>query len=66
MSNLEFNKEELSLLQMLLKKEEVTTRIEVHHARWSFEYRDYLKQKGKMINGLIEKIKPLLPEEEAA
>jgi len=66
MLNVEFNEEELSLLQMLLKKEEFTTRIEVHHARWSFEYRDYLKQKEKIIDGLLARIKPLLPEEKAA
>jgi hypothetical protein len=66
MMNVEFNKEELSLIQMLLKKEEVMTRIEVHHARWSFDYRDYLKQREKMIGSLLERIKPLLPEEKAA
>ena len=40
---LEVTKEELSLLKMLLNREEVSTRIEIHHARMSFEYRDYLE-----------------------
>ena len=33
MLNLEVSKEELGLISMLLRKEEVVTRIELHHAR---------------------------------
>ncbi len=64
--NIDVSKEEASLLNMLLKKEEVTTRVEIHHARMSFEYRDYLKQREKLIVSLLERVKQLLPEEEKA
>jgi len=59
---LEISKEELSLMKMLLTREEVTTRIEIHHARMSFEYRDYLKARQKEISDLLEKINKLVPE----
>jgi flagellar biosynthesis/type III secretory pathway chaperone len=60
---LEVTKEELSLLKMLLNREEVSTRIEIHHARMSFEYRDYLKAREKEIGELLERIKQHLPDE---
>jgi hypothetical protein len=66
MMNVELSKEELSLIQMLLKKEEITTRVEIHHARRSFDYREYLKQREKMIRDLLERVIPLVPEEKAA
>lgn len=63
MINLELSKEELSLIKMLLRREELSTRIEIHHARRTFEYRDYLKMREKEIRDLLEKIKSLLPDE---
>jgi hypothetical protein len=60
---LELTKEDLSLLKMLLNREEVTVRIEIHHAKASFEYRDYLKARQKEIGELLEKIKNHLPED---
>jgi hypothetical protein len=63
MTALEVTKEELSLLKMLLNREEVSTRIEIHHARMSFEYRDYLKAREKEIGELLERIKQHLPDE---
>jgi hypothetical protein len=48
---------------MLLNREEVSTRIEIHHARMSFEYRDYLKAREKEIKELLERIKQHLPDE---
>jgi hypothetical protein len=48
---------------MLLNREEVTVRIEIHHAKASFEYRDYLKARQKEISELLEKIKHHLPED---
>jgi hypothetical protein len=62
MMTLEISKEELTLLKMLLNREEVTTRIEIHHARMSFEYRDYLKARQKEISDLLDKISKLLPD----
>ena len=61
---LEVTKEELSLLKMLLNREEVSTRIEIHHARKSFEYRDYLKARQKEISELLARIKQHLPDEQ--
>jgi hypothetical protein len=61
--NLEVTKEELALLKMLLAREEVETRIEIHHARRSFEYRDYLKLRDAEIQELLAKIRKLLPDE---
>ncbi len=63
MMNLEVSKEELALIKMLLGREELSTRIEIHHARMSFEYRDYLKTREKEIRDLLEKVKKLLPDE---
>jgi hypothetical protein len=59
---LEVTQEELSLLKMLLNREELSTRIEIHHARMSFEYRDYLKARQKEISDLLERIKKHLPD----
>ena len=54
---LELSKEELELLTMLVSKAEVETRVEIHHATRSFEYRDYLKQREKLIADLLAKVK---------
>jgi hypothetical protein len=61
--NLEVTKEELALLKMLLAREEVETRIEIHHARRSFEFRDYLKVRDTEIKELLAKVRALLPDE---
>lgn len=63
MINLEVSKEELLLINMLLIKEEAQTRIEIHHARRSFDYRDYLKNREKDIHDLLAKVQKLIPEE---
>ena len=57
--NLELSKEDLDLLTMLLSKSEVDTRVEIHHADKSFEYRDYLKARDKQISSLLERVKQL-------
>jgi len=62
MINLDVSKEELSLIEMLLAREEAQTRIEIHHARRSFDYRDYLKTREKEIHDLLVKVQKLLPE----
>ncbi|HVN72241.1 MAG TPA: hypothetical protein VMU10_09510 [Desulfomonilia bacterium] len=64
MAALDVTKEELTLLKMLLNREEVSTRIEIHHARLSFEYRDYLKSRQKEISELLDKIKKYIPDEQ--
>jgi hypothetical protein len=60
MPNLEASKEELELITILLQKEEVSARIELHHAR-TYEFKDLLKERDKLIIGLIERIKKILP-----
>lgn len=66
MASLEVTQEELALLNMLLNRQEVSTRIEIHHARMSFEYRDYLKSRQKEIDELLEKVRKHLPAEQAS
>jgi hypothetical protein len=64
MASLEVTQEELALLKMLLNREDVSTRIEIHHARMSFEFRDYLKSRQKEITVLLDKIRKHLPDEQ--
>lgn len=66
MINLDVSKEELSLIEMLLTKEEAQTRIEIHHARRSFDYRDYLKTREKEIHDLLVRVQKQLPEASAS
>lgn len=63
MKNLGLNEEELSLIRMLLSKEEATTRVEEHHARGVFEYSEYLRGREKKIAALLQKVKELMGEE---
>lgn len=60
--NLEVSNEELDLIKMLLSKAEVVTRVEIHHATRSFEYKDYLKQRETLIASLLARVKQLSPE----
>jgi hypothetical protein len=62
MVNLEVSKEELGLINMLLKKEEVITRIELHHAR-TYAFKDILKERDKIVMELLERIKKLIPDQ---
>ena len=62
MAALDLTKEEMCLLKMLLSKEEIDTRIQIHHARHSFEYRDYLKGREAEVHSLLEKITKQIPE----
>ena len=63
MKNLSLNEEELSLIRMLLKKEENSTRIEEHHARGVFEYSAYLRDREKKIAALLGRVKELMEAE---
>lgn len=55
--NLELSNDELDLIKMLLSKAEVETRVEIHHATKSFEFKDYLKQRDKLIANLLARVK---------
>jgi hypothetical protein len=63
MKNLGLTEEELSLIRMLLRKEEVSTRVEEHHARGVFEYSEYLRDREKKISALLNRVKDLMEEE---
>ncbi len=52
----EFSKNDLILLDMLLSKAEVETGVEIHHCR-TFEFKDYLKRREEAIGILLAKIK---------
>lgn len=59
--NLELSNDELDLIKMLLSKAEVETRVEIHHATKSFEFKDYLKQRDKLIVNLLTRVKQMSP-----
>jgi hypothetical protein len=56
---MEFSEEDLKLLEMLLSKEEGQTLIEIHHCRYH-EYKQYLKEREKLLSGLLERVKSSL------
>ncbi len=62
--NLEVTKEELALLEMLLSHAETETGVEIHHARRSFQYREYLREREKQITALLGRVRRLLPDDE--
>ncbi len=55
----EFSKDDLLLLEMLLSKAEVETRIEIHHCR-TFEFKEYLKKREEAIGSLLTGVKTAL------
>jgi len=57
--NVEFSKEDLQLLDMLLSKEEGETRVEIHHCRDS-EYKDFPREREKQIGDILARIKRAL------
>jgi len=57
--NVEFSKNDLMLMEMLLSKEEGMTRIEIHHC-FSHDYKNFLKEREKHIGDLLARIKNAL------
>ncbi len=57
--NVEFSKEDLQLIDMLLSKAEGVTRIEIHHCS-NHDYKDFLKAREKQIGELLSRIKNAL------
>jgi hypothetical protein len=47
--------EDYELLKMLLSKEEVGARVEIHHCR-TREYKDVLKKREKQLQSLLERL----------
>ena len=58
---LNLGKDELTLMQMLLSKEEGDTRVEIHHCR-DHEYKDYLKQRERCVEELLARVREALSE----
>ncbi len=56
---MELSRENLTLLDMLLSKAEVETRIEIHHCR-TYGFKDYLKKREEEIGTLRTGIKKAL------
>jgi hypothetical protein len=54
--NVEFSKDDLKLLEMLLSKEEVQVRVEIHHCHYH-EYKNYLKEREKQIGEMLTRVK---------
>ena len=54
-----FTREELEILDRLLSEELDTVKIEIHHSR-NHEYKDYLKEREKVVISLLERIKSTL------
>ncbi len=52
---MEFSKEDLALLDMLLSRAEVETRVEIHHCR-TYEFKEYLKKREEAIRSLLTRI----------
>lgn len=61
MPNLELTPEELSLVKALVQQEEAETRVEIHHSRANFQFRDALKAREREIHALLGKLEKLLP-----
>ena len=57
--NVELSKEDLQLIDMLLAKEEVETRVEIHHCK-HHEYKDFLKKREKHVGDLLVSVKNAL------
>jgi len=57
--NVEFSKNDLMLMEMLLSKEEGMTRIEIHHC-FSHDYKNFLKEREKQIGDLLARIRKAL------
>jgi hypothetical protein len=57
--NVEFSKEDLQLIDMLLSKAEGVTRVEIHHCS-NHDYKDFLKAREKQIGELLGRIKNAL------
>ena len=62
--NVELSVKELELLKILLDKAEVTTRVEIHHAR-SRDFKNILKEREQQVSGILEKIESVLSPQAA-
>jgi len=56
----EITREDYDLLSMLLGKEEVGARVEIHHCR-TREFKEFLKKREQHVHGLLEKLGQSFP-----
>jgi hypothetical protein len=57
---IEITREDYDLLSMLLGKEEVGTRVEIHHCR-THEFKEVLKKREEQVHSLRERIDKAFP-----
>ncbi len=56
---MDFSKDELMLLDLLLAQEQSETKLEIHHSRNNV-YKDLLKEKLKLVEGLAARVESAL------
>ena len=56
--NLDISKEDQAILEELLNKESKELPIEIHHTKTN-DFKEYLKQKQKRVEELLERVKKL-------
>ena len=57
--NLEFSEEDLTLLYVLLSKEEAETKVEIRHSR-THDYKDFLRDRETQVINLLARIRNAL------
>jgi hypothetical protein len=57
---IEITREDHELLSMLLGKEEVGTRVEIHHCR-THEFKELLKKREQHVHELLERLGKAFP-----
>ena len=60
--NVDFSKEDLNVIKIYLSKAELTTRVEIHHAK-SFEFKNILKEREQQVVRILQKIDGALSSE---
>lgn len=58
--NVDLTREDHELLSMLLGKEEVATRVEIHHCR-TREFKDILKKREAQVHDLLQRLDKAFP-----
>jgi hypothetical protein len=58
--NIEITREDYDLLTMLLSKEEVGVRVEIHHCR-THEFKEILKKREQNVHDLLARLDKAFP-----
>jgi stress response protein YsnF len=62
---IEIAREDYELLSMLLSKEEVSVRVEIHHCR-TRDFKEVLKKREQHVHGLLARLDKAFPAAAAA